>query len=405
MLKSLSARLFVGLILSTSLIACSASERGFTPSTPSAIALEAGAGRLPAPQAISSAASSVASKNVAIASPQVVCPPGPTCPTLAPSPTPKPTAVGTLQPMSQEANIAAKHPTSVGGGALLEVSQGATVAITWICEIKILAVPCPSNVLSTWSGTASSGLSVAFDPITTTGAEPTTEYFTASDSTPPGLYSASSCLQSEESSSTTPSCFVFLIDVVSSTITPPAIPTAAPGQSVKLQIGPAALSSGGLKIPGQGHLYVELYSNGIAISTLEAGPFLAQNGDLDLFVQFYTEFPYTDPGVDISTAVAQSSLVTAYINYLGYQGNGDVPQYLPNMNSNTWADGLLLAQGVSQTTINGWASTLQNASGLATTGFSNGSAAEPCFFPVGRIALAQPLTMTNFGGCTNPPQI
>ena len=306
---------------------------------------------------------------------------------------------------SPQANLSRKYPTSIGGGALLEVTQGATVAISWIC-VDGFGAPCSSTLYSTWSAqTVPPGLTAAFTPVTTVGAGATTEAFTASTTAPPGLYPASSCLTSSGYDTLgTTVCINFIISVESSNIAPVPSPPVSAGQTVKLQIAPAI--SGSQPIAGQGHLYFAFYTNGILTSEEQSGPYgplLA----LRLYEQKYTEFAYSDPGIDITPYISQQNVVYWYDVYLGYQGGGQAPSYNAlSFNSNTWADGLLLVQGIPQSTITGWLNRLSALSGLGTTAAPNGSIIEPCFQPIGRIGFVRLRRATSiYGGCTIPHSI
>jgi hypothetical protein len=91
------------------------------------------------------------------------------------------------------------------------------------------------------------------------------------------------------------------------------------------------------------------------------------------------------PGVNISGAVTQTLLTPRYNQYQAYQGAGQAPPYIAtSMNSNSWADGLLLGL-VSQSTIDGWVSTLENKSGLNAPAYKNGSKLLRCFQFLDRI--------------------
>jgi hypothetical protein len=152
--------------------------------------------------------------------------------------------------------------------ALLEVSQGATVAIQWYC-ITTSGAACPSGAVSTWSATAPSDFTVTFVPTSTTGSTLTTEYFTTDTNTPPGLYEADACLTVTNYSQPSPACAFFLIDVVANSSTPLPSPSAVPDVDVQLQISTAG--EGSFNIPGAGHLYVEVYYSGVPAQTLQAG--------------------------------------------------------------------------------------------------------------------------------------
>lgn len=349
-------------------------------------------------------------------SPQICIAGAPNC--GRPDPTPQPTTapVLRLQPMSQDANIAARYPTSVGNGALLEVSQGATVQIDWECADGYLN-PCPYNVVSFWTGTASNGLSVSFSPQSTRGGALATEFFTASTTANPGLYGASSCLASPQNFVSAPICKTFLINVVSSDLPSIPAPSAVPGMAVKLQISKAGTNN--IMIPGQGHLYVELYVNGVATTQLQAGP-LPAGGVLLLAAEKFQQFPYTQPSEDISSFVFQSTLITNYNNYLANQKANLEPSYnVAGTNSNTWADGLLLSAGMPQSAIDNAVSKLSAKAGLTLTGYSYGSSVEQCFLSTnGRIVFVQPgapiagqvgsgpgAHTLAYGDCANAPHI
>jgi hypothetical protein len=116
----------------------------------------------------------------------------------------------------------------------------------------------------------------------------------------------------------------------------------------------------------------------------------------------FNQYPTIQPAVDIGSYVTQGELITAYNSYLGYQSLNEAPSYnLVSMNSNTWADGFLLASGVSQANINNAISSLESQSGLTPTGYENGSLIEPCFASTGVAAV--PLVGPSENGSPEPP--
>lgn len=106
----------------------------------------------------------------------------------------------------------------------------------------------------------------------------------------------------------------------------------------------------------------------------------------------FTQFPLSQPGADITSYVSQGALIASYNDYVNFQSANDEPGYNPlTQNSNTWADGLLLASGMSQTNINTAIYSLESQSnGLVPDGYSNGSVIERCFKAIVIAAVPEP---------------
>ena len=83
--------------------------------------------------------------------------------------------------------------------------------------------------------------------------------------------------------------------------------------------------------------------------------------------------PLTQPGVDITQYVSQEYVADSYNRYITCENQGHYPTYNPvTINSNTWADALLLSATVSQSNIDAAVATLSSESGLTPTGYING---------------------------------
>jgi hypothetical protein len=116
-----------------------------------------------------------------------------------------------------------------------------------------------------------------------------------------------------------------------------------------------------------------------------------------------TQYPLSAPAVDISSYVSQAAVVASYNQYLYFQKTDSVPDYDPIlMNSNTWADGILLASGMTQIKLNNVITALKDAALLETTGSGRGDVVEPCFTVwsiIGGFSLDQ-----RVGNVAVPPQ-
>ena len=342
-------------------------------------------------------ASPAVSSQSTLSRPAIVCP---SCPHPTPTPIPK---LGTFTAHSAQQDTVRHYPSSVYGGALVQVSQGASVAIPWYC-VTTAGGACPSNVTAYWSGGSSNtGLSVSFNTTVSSGAGPTTEYFTADPNLPPGLYSADVCLSSPQSFANGPECVSFLIAV---TPAPNASFQAPPNPgslqtTILLQLGHANSSSGS-PLANFGHLYLSVYYGGIPSNfAFQSGPkYQAAIPPALLEVQGYTQQTMTDPAIDVTPYASLNSLGLEQSVYLSYQSLSPpfVPAYTGvSINSNTYIDAMLLDAGVSQATITGWVQRLQNATGLNALAFGNGSAITQCLIKR-TAARLRPLT---YGGCAD----
>lgn len=303
-------------------------------------------------------------------------------------------------PMSPDADPGSgTKPTFKSNGVgILQVEQGATLLLQWVCEsydqFGNPLGPCPSGTTTYWAtGSVPGAFQAGFSPSVTDGGSTTTEWFTAQTTAQPGTYGVYACYaMSYEGQSVGNGCVAFPIEVIAATTNP--LPTPSPGLhlSVKLQISTAGVSGG--PIPGQGHLYIELYANGAPFTSLQAGcrgnPIQCASGiGSKLVAAKFSQYPLKQPGVDISSAVSQSGLIVRYNMYQYYQSIGDEPNYsATSMNSNTWADGLLLSAGASPSQISAWVTELKAASGLSPTAFENGAELIPCFDPGGPVHIA-----------------
>ncbi len=368
-----------------------------------------------APQAAGQAAASLTTQSVS-ARPEVInCPQVSGKPSIAccsyvqsklsgpssacnPTPAPAPKPVGTFAPDSPGVDSSRRYPTSIGGGAIAQVSQGAVVGITWVCATTITYTPCPSSVNSNWSG-SSNGLSVDFSSFSTSGGASTTEFFTTSASTPVGVYSANVCLSSQQNYSSAPICSSFLIQVISSVMQPIDVTSISPNEIIELQMAPANFK--GAQILNGGHLYLEVYDNGVPRGgqyPLQAGPSGNPVGCC-MVIQSYTQQVLADPGIDITSYVTNYQLAQKYNSYVNYQKAANVPNYnFLTFNSNSWTTGLLLSTGISEATIEGWVATLMTRSLLSPPAYTNGAPIIPCFQASVRLPLLQPLT-SQYGGC------
>ena len=162
-----------------------------------------------------------------------------------------------------------------------------------------------------------------------------------------------------------------LIDFYTGT---PSYGMIAPGSISDISLGISTAGSGSIPaIPGAGHLYVQLWSFGTPVGLpLQAGDV---NGKL--LPANFTQSPITQPHVYLNgspavlatMAVRMAQGVTAY-----NQNAANAPAYDPiNMNSNTWADGLLLYAGVPQSEITNLVQALYIQEDLNVYGYLNGS--------------------------------
>jgi len=280
------------------------------------------------------------------------------------------------------------HPTFQGSSdGSLQLSQGATMYLDWICEVYYNGYPqgpCPPSTITDWTtGSIPGGFQGGFQPTVTSGGGVATEWFTVQPQTAPGVYGLYACAAISYNGYYV-TCVPFSVQVVSWQSTPLPSPPPKAVLGVKLQISKAG-SPNGPPIPGQGHLYVEYYLNKVPFTALQAGclfkgnPIACVTGDGSTLVTAkFPEFPLTQPGVDISDHVNQFILTARYNEYQYYQGLGEAPPYIAaSMNSNSWADGLL--GFVPQSDIDGWVTTLKNRSGLSPTAYENGNRLQRCF--------------------------
>lgn len=274
----------------------------------------------------------------------------------------------------------ASSSSSGSTGIVLQVSQGSTVFTAWRC-INGNGQPCPSGVTSSWSSQyVPSGMTTNFDPAQTSGGATSIEYFTVSPNASPGNYQIYTCI-STNSGSDAP-CKWLTVQVIAASSNPfPTPPPVDLVPTVKLQI--STVSSNGITVPGEGHLYVQIYYNGQPGIALQAGDY---NGLLEAAT--FTQYPLSQPGVDITSYVYLNSMSWGYTRYRGFQLVNKVPAYnAVTMNSNSWADGLLLASHMSEDDIDRAVSALESATGLDVTGYQNGSVLLPCF-EGGGVAMA-----------------
>jgi len=118
------------------------------------------------------------------------------------------------------------------------------------------------------------------------------------------------------------------------------------------------------QVLNSGHLYVEFWANHLPILT-----YPLQAGDVNGRIRAanFTQNPYTDPHFYFALTPTQTVSLSETLVYKKnvYESNGaagNAPAYDPvNLNSNSWADGLLLSAAISQGTIDQVVNKLVNA--------------------------------------------
>lgn len=295
------------------------------------------------------------------------------------APTLNAASINKLKPGSSEIDTSGRVRKESGGGSGVPyVSQGATLLLIWYC-VDQYGNLCPLNVVANWTGYAPPGISAAFNPTSTIGGGAAVEAFTVQQNTPVGTYGVNACLTI--TGLVGQACQSFLINVVSSYIQQQPVPVApAPGVTLKLQLASAKFPLFNFQVLNFGHLYITSYINGVPTNIYQAGPGLAPNGDLDLLVESYNQFPLADPGIDITSSIKIWNVINESNKYLGWQHSNQTPNYLINMNSNTFITGILLSNGIPQSTVYGWVNSLASQLNYNPVGYNNGPAITPCFY-------------------------
>lgn len=142
--------------------------------------------------------------------------------------------------------------------------------------------------------------------------------------------------------------------------------------SISVGISPAGSSYG--DVPGEGHLYIQIWSYGYA----QGNPLQAGNIGGKLGYASFTQHPVTDAHyylpISVTTAVSLANTLQSDVNTYNANFSCCAPPYDPLFtNSNTWADALLRTAGVSQTNIDMIVNKLTSQSGLTPTGWDSGS--------------------------------
>ena len=302
-------------------------------------------------------------------------------------------------------------------GALnLGVSQGGTLLIEWVCYVTLTdgtTEPCPSEYGTAWGPRTPSGFTGGFTPTSTTGGNPATEWFTVYPQTATGAYSAGECYTITDYSTIPPTvvgsgCNPLLIDVFPENPNPLPTPKPTLLLTTELHISEAGTPNGP-PIPGVGHLYIEFYTNGLPRTAIQAGckgneTQCATGINSQLIATKVTQYPSPQNGVDITSAVSQLALILRYNTYLSWQAINYVPPYnASTLNSNSWADGILLDAGVSQSQIGSWVSTLESKTQLTALAWKNGTQLVKCFDPgvLPPSVGAVPVAGTSTSNCTN----
>jgi hypothetical protein len=152
----------------------------------------------------------------------------------------------------------------------------------------------------------------------------------------------------------------------------------APDGISDVSIGISTAGTGSIPFPGLGHLYVQLWAFGIPVGApLQAGYVSGKLRPAE-----FTQDVYGQPHVYIQGSPQYRSSLALQLarHQKRYSTNSSCwPDYTKDMNSNSWADGLLLSSGVSQSAINRYIDALQGESGLIPYSASNGSQIVACF--------------------------
>jgi hypothetical protein len=140
--------------------------------------------------------------------------------------------------------------------------------------------------------------------------------------------------------------------------------------SVSVGIGTAGVIPGS-PIPGVGHLYLQFWNNGAPVGAP------VQAGDVNglLLPANFGQDPTNQPQSFLNVTAEQANAMAAALGPLisNYDSN-PVPYDAVSMTSNSWVDGLLLSEGISQSAIDAAVQSVQAASGLTAIGYSNGVA-------------------------------
>lgn len=142
------------------------------------------------------------------------------------------------------------------------------------------------------------------------------------------------------------------------------------GAVTSVTVGISTAGSSGPAIPTAGHLYIQFWYGGIPIGF----PIQAGNDNGLLGPARFLQYPITQPQywLNYNAETLAANLTRNRDTYQHRYPNW--PAYsATSMNSNSWADGLLLSAGEPQSTIDAAVQYLEGQSGLTPYAYTNGS--------------------------------